>query len=103
DVYVTAPIEMDSVIAAARPVTIRTWVGPPAATTPRTMPSMLTRPSCPPRIMSRKELLEVVWSSFCGVFLLPGIDAWTAFPSGVVVFLFIFSHQALRYYFIYSC
>src|ERR1700690_1634456 len=57
-------MEIDSVIAAATPVTSRTVVEPPAAVTPRMIPRMLTSPSWPPRITSRSQFFWR-WCSRC--------------------------------------
>ena len=43
------PPSIPAPTAAAMPVTTRTWLDPPAATTPSAIPNMLTSPSCPPR------------------------------------------------------
>src|SRR6266487_1340499 len=57
-------MEIDSVKAAAKPAASRTGFEPPPAMTPRMIPRMLTRPSWPPKITSRSQL---VWrcSSRC--------------------------------------
>src|SRR5256885_2173514 len=51
-------MEMDSVIAAANPAATSTVFDPPPAITPRMIPRMLTRPSCPPRMTSRNQLVR---------------------------------------------
>src|SRR6266516_3299440 len=55
-------MEMDSVMAAAKPAASSTVLEPPPAITPRTMPRMLTSPSCPPRMTSRSQFV-VRWCS----------------------------------------
>ncbi len=50
--YATAAIDKDSATAAARPATSTTERSEVAAATPRIRPSVLTRPSWPPRIQS---------------------------------------------------
>ena len=55
--YPTAPIEMDSVIAAAKPAASRTGLEPPPAMTPRMIPRIFTSPSWPPRMTSRSQFV----------------------------------------------
>src|SRR5258705_13613696 len=83
-------MEIDSVIAAAIPVTTRTCVDPPAATTPSAIPSMFTSPSCPPRITSLRELFVLCVSFPTGELLrAPSTVTRTALPKAVVVVVFI--------------
>src|SRR5919201_829988 len=51
-------MEIDSVMAAAKPADSSTVVEPPPAITPRMIPRMLTRPSWPPRMTSRSHLVR---------------------------------------------
>src|SRR2546426_693793 len=55
-------MEIDSVMAAAKPAERSTVLEPPPAITPRMMPRMLTSPSWPPRMTSRSQLV-VRWCS----------------------------------------
>src|SRR5439155_9821479 len=55
-------MEIDSVMAAAKPAARSTVFEPPPAITPRMMPRMLTSPSWPPRMTSRSQLV-VRWCS----------------------------------------
>src|SRR5437870_5312438 len=82
-------MEIDSVIAAAIPVTTRTWVDPPAATTPSAIPNMLTSPSCPPRITSLRELFVLCFSFPINGLCVLGSTARTARPRRVEIGAFI--------------